>query len=153
MKQILNYTLKRQSNFTPSDRKLLESNKLLWLIYSVSSFSFMFLSIPVYRCKKKYALFLIIQSLLSYLNDVKYLGYDTIWRPIDRIIAPLHAVFLFASLKRSYEFFYVPLFYFISLYLISKNQKRAYLVGFSMWHILPVIIVPLRRKQYFCLVE
>jgi len=70
------------------------ARKELWYTYGISSFSFSIIGfLMIYdRCHSTwFAIFLefllVLQGPISFLNDVHYLGYPTIWRPIDRFWA------------------------------------------------------------------
>jgi len=70
------------------------ARKELWYTYGLSSFSFSMIGLlMIYdRCHNSWvAIFLefllVLQGPISFLNDVHYLGYPTVWRPIDRFWA------------------------------------------------------------------
>jgi len=84
----------RFSCFEPTFPK--SAREETWITYRISSFTFslcgIFMLTTGARCHNSWAatIFgwcLIFQGPISYLNDQHYLGYPTIWRPIDRCYA------------------------------------------------------------------
>ncbi len=82
---------------------------------------------------------LILQSIISYISDVVYLGKDSMWHPIDRYFAIYTCVVHFYTLRDNVASFVVNLMIIIIGYNFLVESQELYIsddIDFSVCHVL-----------------
>ena len=136
----LNSRFSSESFFSLIEVNQMKNTGLLWNIYATSSFSYLIYGLLTINW---YSYVLVIQSILSFQNDVLKLGKKSIWHVLDKIYAPLNLILFSIQNKNLSKSTYVIsiLFYVISFYCILNKKLTWYLIMHSIWHIVPPILV------------
>jgi hypothetical protein len=115
-------------------------NKLLsFKIYILSCFLYAFIGIIKYNSKDKiYGIMLVIQSILSYMSDVKTLGIKSLWHPIDRYFASVLCLYHVTKNRTKRDLIINTILFSFSIKYLntSKLYYKKYLIEFLFYHIL-----------------